>query len=103
MLHTTTARIAYIMVSKSPNTKREADTIRISVRKNSLPVLRCLYLSRRNLTIISVPPVVAPALKTIPSPMAMRIPPARAASSGCEVSAPNRAKKLVNTAHIKVA
>ena len=86
---------AYSAVSKSWNTKADAVTITASVSRKREPVFRWGKRSRRSLMMMSVPPVVAPALNTSPRDTAIRDPPTTAASSGSAVTAPTDASRLV--------
>ena len=53
--------------------------------------------SRRSFTMISVPPVVAPCIRTSSKPIAIRHPPATQASSGSVVSGPNGRSRFIIT------
>ena len=58
--------------------------------------------NRSNLIIISVPPVVDPALNTQPIDTAIRALPAREASNGSVVTAPTGVSRFVNSDVIAV-
>ena len=77
-------------------------TITTSVRKNNAPVLRYGNFNRSSLIIMSVPPVVDPALNTHPMDTAIRALPAREASNGSVVTAPTGVNKFVNNEVIAV-
>ena len=77
-------------------------TITTSVRKNNAPVLRYGNFSRSSLIIISVPPVVDPALNTQPMDTAIRALPVREASKGSVVTAPTGVSRFVNREVIAV-
>ncbi len=60
-------------------------------------VLMCLRLVRTTLTMISIPPVVAPALNTSASATPIKAPPSTDAISRSLVTAPCAAKVLIKT------
>ena len=93
---------AYSALSIFWKTNAEAITMTASVRKNSAPVLRNGNFIRSSLIMISVPPVVEPALNTHPMDTAIRALPHREARSGSTVTAPTGVSRFVNKEVIAV-
>lgn len=69
--------------------------MKASVTRKRNPVFRWGSRRRKSFIMISVPPEVAPALNTRPSPRAIREPPATAARKGSAVTAPRGARRFV--------